>query len=151
MNALMERLPAGLRTRIPAIPPATPRNLWLLLAAAVATQNLGVFQSSQSEHITVFALLVWGGALICMEDQLEDLDPNPGRIGLVVGSGLPDVAAMPHLTLGFLIPPPNKKNSTNKKNTFKNGCQNMELLRIQVQLLITSLHENAFSADLKKH
>ncbi|MEI6615778.1 MAG: archaeosortase/exosortase family protein [Cyanobium sp. ELA507] len=88
MNALMERLPAGLRARIPAIPPATPRNLWLLLAAAVATQNLGVFQSSQSEHITVFALLVWGGALICMEDQLEDLDPNPGRIGLVVGSGL---------------------------------------------------------------
>lgn len=86
MNQLLDRLPAGLRARIPAIPPATPRNLWLLLAAAVATQNLGVFQSSQSEHITVYALLVWGGALICMEDQLEDLDPNPGLLGLVTGA-----------------------------------------------------------------
>lgn len=77
--------PPGLRNRIPAIPPATPRNLWLLLAAAVATQNLGVFQSSQSEHTTVFALLVWGGALICMEDQLEDLEPSPSLFGLIVG------------------------------------------------------------------
>lgn len=85
MNALLERLPPGLRSRIPAIPPATPRNLWLLLAAAVATQNLGVFQSSQSEHTTVFALLVWGGALICMEDQLDDLEPSPSPLGLIVG------------------------------------------------------------------
>jgi cyanoexosortase A len=86
MNELLARLPAGLRARIPAIPPATPRNLWLLLAAAVATQNLGVFQTSQSEHVTVYALLVWGGALICMEDQLEDLDPRPGGLGLLLGT-----------------------------------------------------------------
>jgi cyanoexosortase A len=86
MNELLARLPAGLRERIPAIPPATPRNLWLLLAAAVATQNLGVFQTSQSEHVTVYALLVWGGALICMEDQLEDLDPRPGVLGLLLGT-----------------------------------------------------------------
>jgi cyanoexosortase A len=86
MNKLLARLPAGLRERIPAIPPATPRNLWLLLAAAVATQNLGVFQTSQSEHVTVYALLVWGGALICMEDQLEDLDPRPGVLGLLLGT-----------------------------------------------------------------
>jgi cyanoexosortase A len=86
MNELLARLPAGWRERIPAIPPATPRNLWLLLAAAVATQNLGVFQTSQSEHVTVYALLVWGGALICMEDQLEDLDPRPGVLGLLLGT-----------------------------------------------------------------
>lgn len=85
MNDLLARLPEGLRERIPAIPPATPRNLWLLLAGAVATQNLGVFQSSQSEHVTVYALLVWGGALICMEDQLEDLEPSPSRVGLLLG------------------------------------------------------------------
>jgi cyanoexosortase A len=86
MTELLDRLPPGLRARIPSIPPATPRNLWLLLAAAVATQNLGVFQTSQSEHVTVYALLVWGGALICMEDQLEELDPRPGLIGLILGS-----------------------------------------------------------------
>lgn len=67
------------------IPPPTPRNLWLLLAAAVATQNLAVFQSSQNEHTTVFAALIWGGALICMEDQLEDLEPDPHAIGLLLG------------------------------------------------------------------
>jgi len=68
------------------IPPATPRNLWLLLAAAMATQNLAVFQSSQNEHTTVFAALIWGGALICMEDQLEELSPKPGAWSLLIGS-----------------------------------------------------------------
>lgn len=68
------------------IPPATPRNLWLLLAAAMATQNLAVFQSSQSEHTTVFAALIWGGALICMEDQLEELDPKPNSLSLAIGT-----------------------------------------------------------------
>ncbi len=74
--------------QIPPIPPATPRNLWLLLAAAVATQNVAIFTSSQNPHIGVFALLVWGGALICMEDQIEDLEPSPSRLGLLLGSGL---------------------------------------------------------------
>ncbi|MFM7360220.1 MAG: exosortase/archaeosortase family protein [Cyanobium sp.] len=68
------------------IPPPTPRNLWLLLAAAVATQSVAVFTSSQDAQIGVFALLVWGGALICMEDQLESLEPRPSRAGLVLGS-----------------------------------------------------------------
>lgn len=68
------------------IPPATARNLWLLVAALVAFQNVAVFQSSQSEHITVFAALVWGGAVICMEDLIEALDPRPSWIGLVLGS-----------------------------------------------------------------
>jgi cyanoexosortase A len=86
------RLPQGprrwLAQQIPPIPPATPRNLWLLLAAAVATQNVAIFTSSQNPHIGVFALLVWGGALICMEDQIEALEPRPSRLGLLVGSGL---------------------------------------------------------------
>lgn len=92
VGALWLRVPESqrswLRRQIPAIPPATPRNLWLLLAAAVATQNLAVFTSSQNAHVAVFALLAWGGALICMEDQLEKLEPRPGRLGLVVGSVL---------------------------------------------------------------
>jgi cyanoexosortase A len=88
MIQLLSHIPPSLKAKIPPIPPATPRNLWLLLAAVVAIQNLAVFQSSQDEHITVFAALIWGGALICLEDQLEFLDPNPQWPGLVVGSAL---------------------------------------------------------------
>ena len=85
MTHFLRLLPARLNLRFSQIPPATPRNLWLLLSAAVAIQNLSVFQSSQNEHITVFAALVWGGALICMEDQLEDLEPSPGILGMIAG------------------------------------------------------------------
>ncbi len=85
-NEVLLRLPPSWRAAIPALPPATPRNLWLALAAAVAVQNIAVFQSSQSEHTTVFAVLVWGGAVICMEDQFEDLRPRPAAWGLVIGT-----------------------------------------------------------------
>jgi cyanoexosortase A len=88
MIELFSHIPPSLRAKIPAIPPATPRNLWLLLTAAVATQNLAAFQSSQDEHITVFAALIWGGALICLEDQLETLEPNPQWPGVVAGAAL---------------------------------------------------------------
>ncbi|WP_216905810.1 exosortase/archaeosortase family protein [Synechococcus sp. CCY 0621] len=85
-NRLLMKLPSSWRAAIPAIPPPTPRNLWLALAAAVAIQNSAVFQSSQSEHTTVFAVLVWGGAVICMEDQFEDLNPRPAAWGLILGT-----------------------------------------------------------------
>jgi cyanoexosortase A len=88
MTELFSHIPPSLKAKIPSIPPATPRNLWLLLAAALAIQNLAVFQSSQDEHITVFAALIWGGALICMEDQIETLEPNPQWPGLLVGVAL---------------------------------------------------------------
>ncbi|WP_323355397.1 exosortase/archaeosortase family protein [Cyanobium gracile] len=52
----------------------------------MAIQNAAVFQSSQSEHTTVFAVLVWGGAVICMEDQFEDLNPRPAAWGLILGT-----------------------------------------------------------------
>ena len=74
------------RLRAQYIPPPTPRNLWLLLAAAVASQNLAVFQNSQNEHTTVFAALIWGGALICMEDQIETLEPHPNLLSLILGT-----------------------------------------------------------------
>jgi cyanoexosortase A len=89
MNSLLVHLPPALRetaARIPPIPPATPRNLWLLLAGAVALQNLAVFHTSQTDHTAVFALLVWGGALICFEDQIESLDPKPVLVGLITGT-----------------------------------------------------------------
>jgi cyanoexosortase A len=75
-----------LRKAASQLPPPTPRNLWLLLAAAVACQSVAVFTSSQDAHIAVYALLVWGGALICMEDQLECIEPHPSRTGLLLGS-----------------------------------------------------------------
>lgn len=71
---------------LPPIPPATPRNLWLLLALLVATQNCAVFHTSQSANVAVLALMIWGGAMICIEDQLDDLRPSPGALGLILGS-----------------------------------------------------------------
>ncbi|KEF42955.1 MAG: hypothetical protein ER33_03555 [Cyanobium sp. CACIAM 14] len=85
-HGALRRIPQSWKDAFPSIPPATPRNLWLALAAAVAIQNIAVFQSSQTEHTTVFALLVWGGAVICMEDQFETLRPQPSAAGLCVGS-----------------------------------------------------------------
>jgi cyanoexosortase A len=68
------------------IPPATPRNLWLTLCSLVATQNLVVFTNSQITGNAITALLVWGGALICMEDQIEDLKPQPSFPSLLLGT-----------------------------------------------------------------
>ena len=67
-------------------PPATPRNLWLLIAAVVATQNIAVFHTSQNANNTVYALLVWGGAVICMEDQIDALKPSPNLLSLLLGT-----------------------------------------------------------------
>lgn len=36
--------------------------------------------------MTLLALVVWGGALICLEDQLPTLAPHPSTIGLAAGS-----------------------------------------------------------------
>lgn len=83
-----ERLPPLLQPWVPAIPPPTPRNLWLLLAALVAIQNVTVFHSAQLDRFTLLALVLWGGALICIEDQLEQLRPGPGWIGLLLGTPL---------------------------------------------------------------
>ena len=86
LDVWRERLPPSLQSWLPSIPPPTLRNLWLLLALLVATQNSAVFHTSQSANVTVLAVMIWGGALICIEDQLDDLVPHPGLIGLLVGS-----------------------------------------------------------------
>jgi len=62
------------------VPPLTARNAWLFLSATVAIQNIVVFHTSQNESMTVFALLIWGGALICMEDLIESLHPSPNPV-----------------------------------------------------------------------
>ena len=86
LDSWRQRLPPVLQPWLPSIPPPTLRNLWLLLALLVATQNSAVFHTSQSANVTVLAVMIWGGALICIEDQLDDLEPNPGLFGLLVGS-----------------------------------------------------------------
>lgn len=68
------------------IPPPTSRNLWLTLCSFVALQNLIVFTNSQITGNAITALLVWGGALICMEDQIEDLKPRPSLFSLIFGT-----------------------------------------------------------------
>ncbi len=73
---------------LPPLPRATPRNLWLLLAGAIATQNIAVFHSSQSANTAVLAVLVWGGALVCLEDRLDQLHLRPSRTARWLGSGL---------------------------------------------------------------
>ena len=88
LDSWRQRLPPVLQPWLPSIPPPTLRNLWLLLALLVATQNSAVFHTSQSANVTVLAVMIWGGALICIEDQLDELEPNPGLIGLLFGSTL---------------------------------------------------------------
>jgi len=68
------------------VPPLTARNLWLLIAGAAATQNIVVFYTSQNESMTIFSILIWGGALICMEDIIEHLYPKPNSIAAILAS-----------------------------------------------------------------
>lgn len=88
INHWIDGLPGPLAAHVPRIPPATHGNLWLLVASLVAIQSITVFSFSQPPSTAVFSLLIWGGALICIEDQFENLTPQPGRMGLMVGTAL---------------------------------------------------------------
>lgn len=68
------------------IPPPTARNLWLFIASAVAIQNIVVFYTSQNDSLTILAILIWGGALICMEDLIEKLYPQPNTFVAILAS-----------------------------------------------------------------
>ena len=73
-------------TLLKKIPPPTPRNLWLSVASLVALQSLIVFSNTQIAGNAITALIVWGGALICMEDLIEDLNPRPSHLSLFLGT-----------------------------------------------------------------
>jgi cyanoexosortase A len=70
------------------IPPPTAKNIWLALCTFVALQNLIVFTNTQITGNAITALIVWGGALICMEDLIEDLRPNPSFATLLFGTSM---------------------------------------------------------------
>lgn len=67
------------------LPPPTLRNLWLTITSLVAIQSLIVFTNTQITGNAITALIVWGGALICIEDLIEDFYPRPTLTTLVLG------------------------------------------------------------------
>ncbi len=73
--------------------PRTPRELWLWLAALVALNHLVLAYRMQSIDFVALAALVWGGALLCIEDKLPDLKPEPSQLSLTLG-GLLLVASL---------------------------------------------------------
>ena len=59
---------------------------WQLLAGLQALLSIWLIQATQQDQgITLLAVVVWGGAAICMEDQLEDFRVHPSRASLVAG------------------------------------------------------------------
>ncbi|WP_295441333.1 archaeosortase/exosortase family protein [uncultured Thiodictyon sp.] len=62
------------------------RGLWLLTATLVALNSVATGYYTQGLRLALLTGLVWGGAVICMEDQLPDLTPRPSRSGFVIGA-----------------------------------------------------------------
>jgi cyanoexosortase A len=59
---------------------------WQLLAGLQALLSIWLIQATQQDQgITLLAVVVWGGAAICMEDQLEDFRVHPSRASRVAG------------------------------------------------------------------
>jgi cyanoexosortase A len=59
---------------------------WQLLAGLQALLSIWLVQATQHDQgITLLAVVVWGGAAICMEDQLEDFRVHPSLASLVAG------------------------------------------------------------------
>lgn len=65
---------------------ARDTHLWYLLAILQAGMSIWLVQNTQDGPATTFlAIIVWGGAVICCEDQLENLRLSPSRWSLVAG------------------------------------------------------------------
>lgn len=70
---------------------ANSRNarIWLVLASLQAAMSIWLVQNTQDGPATTFlAIIVWGGAAICCEDQLENLRTTPSRASLLAGLAL---------------------------------------------------------------
>lgn len=65
--------------------PATARELWIWLAAAVAVNHLLLTYRMQSIDFVMLTALAWGGALLCIEDRLPELKPEPSQLSLALG------------------------------------------------------------------
>ena len=63
------------------------RWLWQALAVLVVAHNLTLIATTQfSPERLLSAVLVWGGALLCLEHRLPRLRPRPDWTGLILGS-----------------------------------------------------------------
>lgn len=62
------------------------RLLWLLFAGLQATLSVWLVQATQhTPSLTLLCVVVWGGAVICIEDELESLRIAPSRISAATG------------------------------------------------------------------
>lgn len=59
---------------------------WTVLAGLQALLSIWLIQATQQDHgITLLIVVVWGGAAICMEDQLATLEVRPSRFSIMAG------------------------------------------------------------------
>jgi cyanoexosortase A len=59
---------------------------WQVLAGLQATLSVWVVQATQQDQgITLLAVVIWGGAAICIEDQLEHFQVRPSRASFLAG------------------------------------------------------------------
>lgn len=63
----------------------SPRDCWLGLACLLALHSLVVIGLTQGEGALVKGLLVWGGALVVLHDQVADWQPRPSKLSLWAG------------------------------------------------------------------
>jgi cyanoexosortase A len=82
---------------------ALPRRLWLALAALTVTAHCTmVLLTQENPSLALMTLLIWGGALLCIEDQLPALELRPSHWSLLGGgalllAGLARTASVLHL------------------------------------------------------
>lgn len=86
MNYKIAGLNQAVRGILAKLPPPNSRNLWLATARLVVWHNLWIHYTTQHNMtMLVFTLLCWWGALTCMEDRLETLNPSPSWPSAVAG------------------------------------------------------------------
>jgi exosortase/archaeosortase family protein len=62
---------------------------WFLLAVLQATLSVWLVQATQQDQgITLLAVVIWGGAAICIEDQLEHFQVRPSGASMLAGLAL---------------------------------------------------------------
>jgi cyanoexosortase A len=62
---------------------------WQVLAGLQALMSIWLTSSTQQDQgVTLLAVVVWGGAAICFEDQLTDFQVRPSSASLVAGLAL---------------------------------------------------------------
>lgn len=65
---------------------ASPPCLWKVLASVQALLSIWVVQCTQdTPSLTLLCLVIWGGAITCMEDHLDNLTIRPSGVSLISG------------------------------------------------------------------